>query len=434
MRMYDIIAKKRDGGELSCPEIEWFIKEYTCGNIPDYQASALCMAILLNGMNSEETAVLTAAMRDSGDIVDLSFFEGKTVDKHSTGGVGDKTTLIVAPIVASLGAKVAKMSGRGLGHTGGTIDKLESISGFRTTLEPEEFLKQVKDIGIAVIGQSGNLAPADKKLYALRDVTATVDSIPLIASSIMSKKLAAGTDNIVLDVKVGSGAFMKSLDSAKLLANTMVDIGYNCGRRVAAVITNMDVPLGYAIGNALEVKEAIRVLNGDIDNDLASVCIELAANMIALTFNTEIDAARQNVRDEILSGRAYKKFLQWISSQGGDIKVFDNLEAFGKARFSADVVAQNDGYITKMDAECLGRISVMLGGGRASLEDKIDFTAGIILSRKTGDRVEKGDKIATLYSSSVSDFSKVLEAFGSAVSIDADEPEKLPLIYEVVTR
>lgn len=432
--MYDIIAKKRDGGELSLHEIEWFIKEYTCGNIPDYQASALCMAILLNGMNSEETAVLTAAMRDSGDIVDLSFFEGKTVDKHSTGGVGDKTTLIVAPIVASLGAKVAKMSGRGLGHTGGTIDKLESISGFRTTLEPEEFLKQVKDIGIAVIGQSGNLAPADKKLYALRDVTATVDSIPLIASSIMSKKLAAGTDNIVLDVKVGSGAFMKSLDSAKLLANTMVDIGYNCGRRVAAVITNMDVPLGYAIGNALEVKEAIRVLNGDIDNDLASVCIELAANMIALTFNTEIDAARQNVRDEILSGRAYKKFLQWISSQGGDIKVFDNLEVFGKARFSADVVAQNDGYITKMDAECLGRISVMLGGGRVSLEDKIDFTAGIILSRKTGDRVEKGDKIATLYSSSVSDFSKVAEVFCSAVSIDADEPEKLPLIYEVVTR
>ena len=434
MRMYDIIAKKRDGNELTSQEIEWFIKEYTADNIPDYQASALCMAIFFNGMTETETAILTSAMRDSGDKVDLSCFGGKTVDKHSTGGVGDKTTLIVAPIVASLGAKVAKMSGRGLGHTGGTVDKLEAIKGFKTTLTSEEFLNQVEKIGIAVIGQSGNLAPADKKLYALRDVTATVNSIPLIASSIMSKKLAAGTDNIVLDVKVGSGAFMKSLDDAKSLAQAMVDIGYNCGKKVSALITNMDVPLGFAIGNALEVKEAVQVLKGNINSDLAQVCIALASNMISLVFGMDIKDAEGRVKDAISSGAAYNKFIEWISAQGGDITVFRNLENFVKAEYNTFVLAEKDGYITQMDAEKMGIASVLLGGGRATKDNEIDFKAGIVLECKTGDKVQKGQKIATLYSSTVKDMSAAVALFNEAVVIGQDAPQKTPLVYRTVSK
>ncbi|MBQ7106748.1 MAG: pyrimidine-nucleoside phosphorylase [Clostridia bacterium] len=434
MRMYDIIAKKRDGGELNKQEIDWFISEYTADNIPDYQASALCMAIFFNGMSEKETALLTAAMRDSGDKVDLSCFGGKTADKHSTGGVGDKTTLIVAPVVASLGGYVAKMSGRGLGHTGGTVDKLESIKGFKTTLSSDEFLNQVKNIGIAVIGQSGNLAPADKKLYALRDVTATVNSIPLIASSIMSKKLAAGTDNIVLDVKVGSGAFMKNLDDAKDLAQAMVDIGYNCGKKVSALITNMDVPLGYAIGNALEVKEAAAVLKGNINSDLAKVCIALASNIISLVKGIDINQSELQVKKALCDGLAYNKFLEWITAQGGDVSVFDDLENFVKAEYNVEVFSEADGYITKMDAEKLGIVSVMLGGGRATKDDEIDFKAGLVLAHKTGDLVKKGEKIATLYSNTVKDMSKAVALFNQAIVVGEQKPLDAPLVYEVVTK
>ncbi len=434
MRMYDIIAKKRDGGELNKQEIDWFISEYTADNIPDYQASALCMAIFFNGMSENETALLTAAMRDSGDKVDLSCFDGKTADKHSTGGVGDKTTLIVAPVVASLGGYVAKMSGRGLGHTGGTVDKLESIKGFKTTLSSDEFLNQVENIGIAVIGQSGNLAPADKKLYALRDVTATVNSIPLIASSIMSKKLAAGTDNIVLDVKVGSGAFMKNLDDAKDLAQAMVDIGYNCGKKVSALITNMDVPLGYAIGNALEVKEAAEVLKGNLNSDLAKVCIALASNIISLVKGIDINQSELQVKKALCDGLAYNKFLEWITAQGGDVSVFDDLENFVKAEYNVEVLSEVDGYITKMDAEKLGIVSVMLGGGRATKDDEIDFKAGLVLAHKTGDLVKKGEKIATLYSNTVKDMSKAVALFNQAIVVGEQKPLDAPLVYEVVTK
>ena len=434
MRMYDIIAKKRDGGTLTRQEIEWFVTEYTADNIPDYQASALCMAIFLNGMTKEETVQLTAAMRDSGDKVDLSAFGGKTADKHSTGGVGDKTTLIVAPVVAVMGGVVAKMSGRGLGHTGGTVDKLESIPGYKTTLSPEEFTRQVGDIGISVIGQSGNLAPADKKLYALRDVTATVNSIPLIASSIMSKKLAAGTDIIVLDVKVGSGAFMKSLTQARELANCMVDIGTECGKKTAAVITDMDIPLGRNIGNALEVKEAISVLRGDVTGDLAAVSIALAANMVSLLKEISTAEAEKMVIETLKGGKAYEKFLEWISAQGGDISVFDNLEAFGKAEYSCELLAESDGYILKMDAETLGKASVMLGAGRTKKDDVIDYSAGIVLSKKTGDKVNKGETVATLYSSTVPDMAAAAEMVNSAITLGGNPPEKQTLIYEVLTR
>ncbi|MBO5726116.1 MAG: thymidine phosphorylase, partial [Clostridia bacterium] len=319
-------------------------------------------------------------------------------------------------------------------HTGGTVDKLEAIKGFKTTLTSEEFLNQVENIGIAVIGQSGNLAPADKKLYALRDVTATVNSIPLIASSIMSKKLAAGTDNIVLDVKVGSGAFMKNLDEAQKLAKAMVDIGYNCGKKVSALITNMDVPLGYAIGNALEVKEAIQVLNGDINSDLAQVCIALASNIISLVNNVDVSEAETQVKNALCDGRAYNKFLEWISAQGGDITVFENLESFVKAEYNTTVLAENDGYITKMDAEKMGIASVVLGGGRATKDDQIDFKAGIVLECKTGDRVQKGQKIATLYSSTVKDMSSAVALFNDAVVIGQDAPPKTPLVYRTVSK
>ncbi len=434
MRMYDIIQKKRDGNELTKEEIAFLIQGYVDGSIPDYQMAAFLMAVYYKGMTESETHFMTMEVAHSGDMVDLSAIEGIKVDKHSTGGVGDKTTLIVAPTVAVMGGVVAKMSGRGLGHTGGTVDKLESIPGYKTTLTSEEFTRQVKDIGISVIGQSGNLAPADKKLYALRDVTATVNSIPLIASSIMSKKLAAGTDVIVLDVKVGSGAFMKSLEQARELANCMVDIGTDCGKKTAAVITNMDIPLGRNIGNALEIKEAISVLKGDTDSDLATVSIALAANMVSLLKGISITEAEKMVTETLKGGRAYEKFLEWISAQGGDISVFDNLETFGKAEYSCDITAERDGYILKMDAETLGRASVMLGAGRTKKDDVIDYSAGIVLSRKTGDKVNKGDTVATLYSSTVSDMTAAAEMVNSAITLGDNPPEKQTLIYEVITK
>ncbi len=434
MRMYDIIAKKRDGQQLDEKEIRWFINEYTAGNIPDYQASALLMAIFFVGMSKEETVTLTDAMMHSGDIIDLSSFGGKTVDKHSTGGVGDKTTLIVAPIVAELGGIVAKMSGRGLGHTGGTVDKLESIGGYKTTLSADEFTEQVKEIGIAVVGQSGDLAPADKKLYALRDVTATVNSIPLIASSIMSKKLAGGTDSIVLDVKVGSGAFMKTESEAVKLAEQMVEIGYSCGKRVSAVITDMDVPLGFAIGNALEVKEAVEVLKGGGAEDLKKVCVSLASNMLSLCHGWDSETAEEKVKEVLLNGKAYKKFLEWIAAQGGDISVFDDLSHFATPKFKAEIRAEKEGFIQSMNAENLGSAAVLLGAGRTKKDDKIDFTAGITLYKKTGDRVQKGEVLAEICSSTVEDFTTVREKILSSYKIGDSKTCREKLIYRVITK
>ena len=432
MRMYDIIKKKRDGGELTQQEIDFFIKGYVEGSIPDYQASALCMAIFYSGMNERETADLTLAMAHSGDTVDLSGFGKLTADKHSTGGVGDKTTLIVAPIVASLGCIMAKMSGRGLGHTGGTIDKLESIEGFNTALSPEAFFSQVEKTGLAVVGQTGNLTPADKKLYALRDVTATVDSIPLIASSIMSKKLAAGAHTIILDVKCGSGAFMKTPEDAKALAREMVKIGNNCGRNTAAVITNMDRPLGNNIGNSLEVIEAIEVLKGKGPEDLKAVCLALATQIVALSKGLSEADARQLAEDALCSGKALSKFKEWISSQGGNSDWIDNPELFPKAQYSYDIKATANGYISEMDAEAIGTASVILGAGRETANDTIDMSAGIILNKKTGDKVAEGETLATLHSNNKSSFKGAEAKFLKAVKIADTELAEQPLIFGII--
>lgn len=432
MRIYDIIKKKRDGGELSTEEINFFIKGFTKGEIFDYQASALCMAIFFNGMTERETADLTIAMAESGDTVDLSEFGSLTVDKHSTGGVGDKTTLIVAPIVASLGCIIAKMSGRGLGHTGGTVDKLESIEGFNTELSPEEFFNQVKKIGIAVIGQTGNLTPADKRLYALRDVTATVDSLPLIASSIMSKKLAAGSHTIVLDVKYGSGAFMKSPQDAKQLASEMVKIGKNCGRNIAAVITNMDIPLGKNIGNSLEVKEAIRVLTGKGPEDLKEVCLSLATQIVALSKSITEKDARKLSENALYSGKAFEKFKEWISCQGGNSAWLESPELFPKAKYSQDILSDYTGYIEKIDTEAVGIASVILGAGRETKEDSIDMSAGIILHKKTGEKINKGDVLATLYTCKEDTLSNAEAKLLSSFTFSEKAPEAQPLIYEIL--
>lgn len=428
MRMYDIIKKKRDGGALSKEEIDFFIKGYVDGSIPDYQASAFCMAVFYSGMTEEETASLTLSMAHSGDTVDLSRFGTLSADKHSTGGVGDKTTLIVAPICASLGCVMAKMSGRGLGHTGGTIDKLESIEGFNTALSPEEFFTQVEKTGIAVVGQTGNLTPADKKLYALRDVTATVDSLPLIASSIMSKKLAAGAHNIVLDVKCGSGAFMKTPEDAEALATEMVKIGKMCGRNTRAVITNMNRPLGNNIGNALEVQEAIDVLKNSGPEDLREVCLALATEIVASTKGISREEATILTNDALTSGKAYNKFIEWVKAQGAT----QNELSFKKADYSYDVISETDGYIVSSDAEKIGISAVILGAGREKKEDTIDMSAGIILNKKTGDKVTKGDTIATLYSCNKNSFEGAKKQFLDALEFSENEPIKEPLIYKVV--
>lgn len=428
MRMYDIIKKKRDGGALSKEEIDFFIKGYVDGSIPDYQASAFCMAVFYSGMTEEETASLTLSMAHSGDTVDLSRFGTLSADKHSTGGVGDKTTLIVAPICASLGCVMAKMSGRGLGHTGGTIDKLESIEGFNTALSPEEFFTQVEKTGIAVVGQTGNLTPADKKLYALRDVTATVDSLPLIASSIMSKKLAAGAHNIVLDVKCGSGAFMKTPEDAEALATKMVKIGKMCGRNTRAVITNMNRPLGNNIGNALEVQEAIDVLKNSGPEDLREVCLALATEIVASTKGISREEATILTNDALTSGKAYNKFIEWVKAQGAT----QNELNFKKADYSYDVISETDGYIVSSDAEKIGISAVILGAGREKKEDTIDMSAGIILNKKTGDKVTKGDTIATLYSCNKNSFEGAKKQFLDALEFSENEPIKEPLIYKVI--
>lgn len=432
MRMYDIIEKKRNGKELSKEEIEFFIKGYTNGSIPDYQASAFCMAVYFKGMTENETVLLTEAMANSGDTVDLSMFGTLSADKHSTGGVGDKTSLIVAPIVASLGAKITKMSGRGLGHTGGTVDKLESIPGYKTTLSGDEFISQVEKVGMAIIGQSGNLTPADKKLYALRDVTATVDSIPLIVSSIMSKKIAAGSHNIVLDVKCGSGAFMKTLEDAEILANEMVKIGKGCGRNTAALITDMDRPLGSAVGNSLEVIEAVQVLKGELDNDLKEVCVSLASELISLVLSVSHCEALTMVNNALNSGKAFEKMKEWISAQGGDVSFIENTDKFPKAEYVYDVLADSDGYISSMDTEKIGLASVILGAGRENKEALIDFSAGIMLYKKTGDKIFKGEKLATLFTNNKISLEDAEKMYRSALLVSSVNPERKPLIYKVI--
>lgn len=432
MRMYDIIKHKRDGLVLTKKEIEFFISEYTSGNIPDYQASALLMAIYFNGMNTEETVELTKAMAHSGDTMDLSSIDGETVDKHSTGGVGDKTTLIVAPIVAALGCKVAKMSGRGLGHTGGTIDKLESIDGFKVEIPNEDFFKQVNKIGLSVVGQSGNLTPADKKLYALRDVTATVENISLIASSIMSKKLAGGSKNIVLDVKCGNGAFMKTPEDAKKLAKAMVDIGNSSGRKTTALITNMSIPLGYNIGNSLEVKEAISILNGEGCKDLYNICLNLSAYMYSSCFNASIEESKDKVKEVINNGKALEKLKEMVKAQGGNDKLISNPNLFKTCPYNFDVTSDKEGYINSMNSEQIGISSVVLGAGREKKGDPIDYNAGIILNKKTGDFVSKGDTIATLYTSNESKIKDAKKLFMSSITFSDSKPDEEPLIYEIV--
>ena len=433
MRMYDILAKKRDGGILTDEEIQFFIDGYVSGAIPDYQASALLMAIFLKGMTPHETAALTRSMAQSGDLVDLSSIDGIKVDKHSTGGVGDKTTLIVAPVVASLGVRVAKMSGRGLGHTGGTVDKLESIPGFRTTLDREAFFDVVRRVGVSVIGQSGNLAPADKKLYALRDVTATVNSIPLIASSIMSKKIAAGSDRILLDVKTGSGAFMKTLEDSIALAKEMVSIGEHVGRRTVALITDMDRPLGCAIGNALEVCEACETLQGRGPADLTEVCIELAANMLWLAEKGELAQCRSLARQQIANGEAFAKLKEMVQAQGGDTSVLDNPEKFAPPNVCYEVLAQREGFLYAMDTERCGVASMELGAGREKKEDPIDYSAGIVLRKKVGDFVRKGEVLASFYSSEESKCRTAEQTFTQALRIQDARPKQTALIHTRVT-
>ena len=430
MRIYDIILKKRNGGILNKEEIDFFVNGYTSGEIPDYQASALMMAIFFKGMTDEETAILTESMAVSGNTVDLSRFNDISCDKHSTGGVGDKTSLIVAPIVASLGGYVTKMSGRGLGHTGGTVDKLESIPGYKTELSEKDFLKTVSKTGIAIIGQTGNLAPCDKKLYALRDVTATVDSIPLITASIMSKKLAAGSKNIVLDVKWGSGAFMKTAEDAKKLAENMVAIGKKCGRNMAALITDMNTPLGNNIGNSLEIIEAVDVLKNKKECDLKEVSVKLSASIISLLKKIEPGEAEKIVRDAISSGKAFDKMKEWVEFQGGDVSYIENTDNFEKAKYEKEIFAETDGYISKMNAEKIGIIACLLGAGREKKEDIIDFSAGIILDKKTGDYVKEGERLCTLFTNNPKKFEKV--NYFEAIEFSATAPEKTPLVYDTV--
>ena len=432
MRMYDIIQKKRDGNPLSEAEIQWFIENYVQGNIPDYQVAALCMAIYFRGMNLEETTALTFAVRDSGERLDFSEINGLRVDKHSTGGVGDKTSLVVAPIVASLGVKVAKMSGRGLGHTGGTIDKLEAIPGFNTDIPVDEFKKIVNRVGIAIVGQTASLAPADKLLYALRDVTATVDSLPLIVSSIMGKKLAADDDCIVLDVKTGSGSFMKTPEKSRELAEWMVQIGKRAGKRMRALITDMDRPLGYAIGNSLEVIEAIDTLNGNGPKDLTELCIALAAHILNLAEKGSYAECEKLAKDAVANGTALKTFADMVEAQGGDKEWILRPEKFPKAKYEYVVTAKKEGYITGVDTESYGVASLLLGAGRNTKEDVIDPAAGVYLCAKTGDFVKVGDKIALLYSEKEGGFAAAEERLLGATRIEENPPKAEPLILDIV--
>ncbi len=434
MRMYDIIAKKRDGGTLSREEIRFAVNGYVDGSVPDYQMSALLMAIYLRGMTDRETADLTEVMAHSGDMVDLSAIAGVKVDKHSTGGVGDKTTLVITPIVAACGVKIAKMSGRGLGHTGGTVDKMEAVPGTRTALTQQQFFAQVNNIGISVIGQSGEIAVADKKLYALRDVTATVGCIPLIASSIMSKKLAAGSDAILLDVTMGDGAFMKKLDDAVELARLMVSIGTAHGRKVAALITDMDKPLGENIGNALEVAESMKVLLGRGPADLTEVCMQLAANMLVLGGKGTLAECRAMAEKTIEDGSAFQKCRAMFAAQGGDVRVLDDPSLFRKATYRYELLAGRSGYIGKNDVEKIGNASVLLGAGRLRKEDGINYAAGIVMHKKLGDAVTENDSICTFYADDPALFAAAEEMYRSGLVIQAEKPKVPPLIYARVTK
>lgn len=432
MRMVDLIEKKRDGNELSMKEIDYIITNYTSGNIPDYQISALLMAIFYQDMTDREITDLTLAIAHSGDVIDLSPLDGIKVDKHSTGGVGDTTTLILAPLVASVGVTVAKMSGRGLGYTGGTLDKLEAIPGFKIELSDEEFIRIVNDSKVAVIGQSGNLAPADKKLYALRDVTATVDSIPLIASSIMSKKIAAGADAIVLDVTTGDGAFMKNIEDARRLAKTMTSIGKLANRQTVAVISDMSEPLGEAIGNSLEVVEAIDTLKGNGPEDLVEMCYALGSQMMVLAKQAAtIDEARVQLKKALESGKALLKFKEMIQNQGGDPSVVDQPERLLTAKYVSELPAKESGIVSKLVANELGIAAMMLGAGRKTKDDAIDHAVGLKLNKKIGDPVQEGESLLTIYSNE-EDISSVKELLYQNIEI-SDSAEKPTLIHDIIT-
>ena len=432
-RFVDLIQKKKNGETLTKEEIDFMITDYVAGKIPDYQMSAMLMAIYFNGMENEELAAFTLAMRDSGDLVDLSPIEGIKVDKHSTGGVGDKTTLIVGPIVAACGVPVAKMSGRGLGFTGGTLDKLESISGFRIDLSAEEFFETVKKTGISVIGQTGNLAPADKLLYALRDVTATVDSIPLIAASVMSKKLAAGSDKIVLDVTTGSGAFMKNTRYAKKLAKHMVAIGNHAGKETVAILTGMEEPLGFAIGNNMEVKEAIEVLKGDGPEDVKEVSVALAGMMLSLGLeNVSHSQGKRMAKKALSSGQAFEKFKEMVQAQGGDIRYVEHPEFFERDAFEGEVLAAEDGFLSGMDTEKIGVAAGLLGAGRETKDSVIDMSAGIYLEKKIGDTVKKSEPIAICYAGTKEKLNRGMAMFESSIRYSKEAPRIPKLIVDII--
>ncbi len=434
MRMVDLIAKKRDGLELTEEEISFIINGYTDGSIPDYQVSAFTMAVFFQGMTEKECADLTMAMVNSGDVIDLSEIEGIKVDKHSTGGVGDTTTLVLGPLVAALGVPVAKMSGRGLGHTGGTIDKLESVKGFYVELDNKEFIQLVNKNKIAVIGQSGNLTPADKKLYALRDVTASVNSMPLIASSIMSKKIAAGADCICLDVKTGAGAFMKTLEGSRELAEEMVRIGNNVGRKTMAVISDMSQPLGFAIGNALEVKEAIDTLKGNGPKDLTELCLTLGSQMVFLAEKAEsIEEARTKLEEVIANGKALESFKLFLRSQGGDDSVVDQPDKLPQSKFVYELPAKEAGFVAEITADSIGTAAMILGAGRATKDSEIDLAVGLILRKKIGDQVEKGESLVTIYSNTEK-IEEVKEMLYNHINISKNHVEAPVLIHEIITK
>lgn len=434
MRMYDVISKKRDGKTLTKEEIDFFIKEYTGGNVPDYQAAALLMAIFLKSMDSRETVDLTHAVMRSGDIVDLSAIEGIKVDKHSTGGVGDTTTLVLGPIVAACGVPVAKMSGRGLGHTGGTLDKLESIEGFKIEMSPEAFIDHVNRHKIAIVGQTANIAPADKKLYALRDVTATVDNVSLIAASVMSKKLAAGSDAIVLDVKCGSGAFIKTKEEAIGLSKIMVDIGTHMGRQTMAVVTDMSQPLGYAIGNALEVKEAIDTLEGRGPEDLTKLCLVLGTYMVALGTEKEEKLARKELEDKWRAGKGLELFKTLVKAQGGNESWIENPIRLPQARHQVEIPALSGGYVSSMRSDEIGICAMMLGAGRAKKEDAIDMSAGIVLKKKLGNWVEKGETLAVFHTNKEGALEEIQNRFYKSILLSENPVTPPPMIQAIVTK
>ena len=433
MRMYDLIMKKRNGGVLGDGEIRFMVQGYTRGDIPDYQMSAMMMAIYFQGMNADETLALTMAMAESGDMLDLSDIRGVKVDKHSTGGVGDKTSLALTPMVAAAGVTVAKMSGRGLGHTGGTIDKLESFSGFSTAISEQQFKENVNRIGIAIMGQTADLAPADKKLYALRDVTATVDNMSLIASSIMSKKLAAGADAIVLDVKTGSGAFMKTEADSFALAREMVRIGNGAGRKTIAVVSDMDQPLGYAVGNALEVREAIETLTGNGPEDFVELCMTLGSYMLVAGGKAaDQEAAERILREVIANGSALEKLAEFVAAQGGDRELVYHPDRLPQASIAQEIESPMDGYIQRIVCDEIGICSLLLGGGRETKESEIDLSVGLVLHRKVGDAVKKGETLATIYANDQAKLDAARERFLRAYTIDRNPVEKKPLIKGIV--